>query len=112
MKRLIKNETIILDGTEPKYAKEKEAFAKLGQIEDILEEFDINDLEELRLKLTAIDALQTGFRTEVEEPLVVETEDGFDVINNISVKLVESLQAQQRQAIKEFLMDYCGLKEK
>lgn len=40
-KRLIKNGDIILDGTLPRYAKEKQAFEKLEHIEGVLEKHNI-----------------------------------------------------------------------
>ncbi len=40
-KRLIKNGDIILDGTLPRYAKEKQAFEKLEYIEEVLEKHNI-----------------------------------------------------------------------
>lgn len=48
MKRLIKDDDIILDGTLPRYEKEKNAFHKLGIIEELMEEFGIKDIFELR----------------------------------------------------------------
>lgn len=41
MKKLIKNGDVILDGTSPRYAKEKEAFRKLEIIECVLEKHNI-----------------------------------------------------------------------
>lgn len=41
MERLIKNGDIILDGTLPRYAKEKQAFEKLEYIEGVLEKHNI-----------------------------------------------------------------------
>lgn len=48
MKRLIdENNDVILDGTATRAEKEKEAFEKLGAIEDILSKYDIESLDEL-----------------------------------------------------------------
>lgn len=41
MEKLIKNGDIILDGTLPRYAKEKQAFEKLEYIEGVLEKHNI-----------------------------------------------------------------------
>lgn len=40
--RLIKNSDIVLDGTLPRYAKEKQAFKKLETIENILEKHNVS----------------------------------------------------------------------
>ena len=42
MKRLIKDNKIILDGTAPEYEKEEQAFAKLSAFEDLEEELGID----------------------------------------------------------------------
>ena len=42
MKRLIKDGDVILDGTGPRYVKEKEAFEKLEKYENIEEELGID----------------------------------------------------------------------
>lgn len=51
IKRLIKNGDIILDGTLPRYEKEAQAFKKLEIIENLIEEFEIKGLFELRRAL-------------------------------------------------------------
>ena len=48
MNKLIKNGDIILDGTLTRNEKEKQAFIKLGFIEEIMEKHSIKDLEELQ----------------------------------------------------------------
>lgn len=48
MERLIKNGDIILDGKATRNEKEKQAFIKLGFIEEIMEKHSIKDLEELQ----------------------------------------------------------------
>ena len=52
-KRLIKNGDIILNGTLPRYAKEKQAFKKLETIENILEKHNVS-YEELDSVLSRI----------------------------------------------------------
>ncbi len=47
MERLIENDDIILDGTAPRYQKEKEAFHLLGLFEDLLERHELNSIDEL-----------------------------------------------------------------
>ena len=47
MEKLIENEDIILDGTLPRYAKEKLAFKKLGEVETIMERHGIKSTKEL-----------------------------------------------------------------
>lgn len=47
MERLIKNNDIILDGTATRDEKEKEAFKKLGELENIMHHYGIVDLIEL-----------------------------------------------------------------
>ena len=47
MERLIKDDDIILDGTLPRYEKEKNAFHKLYLVEEILEKYGIEDLHDL-----------------------------------------------------------------
>lgn len=47
MERLIKNNDIILDGTKTRYQKEKDAFIKLGKLEEVLDQFEIKDIKEL-----------------------------------------------------------------
>lgn len=47
MKRQIKDNDIILDGTLTRYEKEKIAFATLGQVEDILEKYHLDSVEDL-----------------------------------------------------------------
>jgi hypothetical protein len=42
MKRLVKNGKIILDGTDPLYAKEEQALRKLEELENIEEELGID----------------------------------------------------------------------
>lgn len=51
--RLIKNGDIILNGTLPRYAKEKQAFKKLETIENILEKHNV-PYEELDSVLSRI----------------------------------------------------------
>ena len=46
--RLIRDGKIILDGTLPLYEKEKMAFEKLEKIENLLDDFNIKDIDELR----------------------------------------------------------------
>ena len=53
MERLVKNNDVILDGTEPRYAKEKRAFTKLEELEDTLEKYAIRNNEELDRRLEA-----------------------------------------------------------
>ena len=47
MERLIKDGKVILDGTLPQYEKEKQAFKKLEEIEELMECYNIEDLVEL-----------------------------------------------------------------
>lgn len=47
MERLIKNGNVILDGTLPKYKKEKLAYEKLEEIETIMEKYGIQTTQEL-----------------------------------------------------------------
>lgn len=47
MKRQIENGDVILDGTLTRYEKEKIAFATLGQVEDILEKYHLDSVEDL-----------------------------------------------------------------
>ena len=49
MNKLIKNGDVILDGTLTRNEKEKQAFIKLGFIEEIMEKYKIKDLEELQI---------------------------------------------------------------
>lgn len=51
--RLIKNGDIVLDGTSPRYTKEKQAFKKLETIENILEKHNVS-YEELDSVLSRI----------------------------------------------------------
>lgn len=51
--RLIKNGDIVLDGTLPRYIKEKQAFKKLEAIENILEKHSVS-YEELDSVLSRI----------------------------------------------------------
>lgn len=51
MERLIKDGDIILNGTKPRCEVEKEAFRKLEEIEDMLNDFEIIDLCELHMVL-------------------------------------------------------------
>lgn len=48
MEKLIKNGDVILDGTLTRNEKEKQAFIKLGFIEEFMEIYKIKDLEELQ----------------------------------------------------------------
>lgn len=48
MERLIKNGDVILDGTVSRAKKEKAAFEKLELIENIMEEFEIKSVENLK----------------------------------------------------------------
>ena len=52
MNKLIKNGDIILDGTLTRNEKEKQAFIKLGFIEELMNQNKIEDLGELQLALT------------------------------------------------------------
>lgn len=47
MERLIKDGDIILDGTVTRCEKEKQAFKKLGNIEELLEIYEVDSLVEL-----------------------------------------------------------------
>ena len=51
MNKLIKNGDVILDGTLTRHEKEKQAFIKLGFIEELMEKHKIMGLEELDLAL-------------------------------------------------------------
>ena len=55
MKRLIKNDDIILDGTAPRYQKEKEAFHLLSLFEDLLERHELKSIDELEEVLNSYD---------------------------------------------------------
>ena len=52
MNKLIKNGDVVLDGTLTRHEKEKQAFIKLGFIEELMEQHDIQDLGELDLALS------------------------------------------------------------
>ena len=52
MKRLIKNNDIILDGTLPRYKKEQEAYNKLEKLENVLEKYAVDSIEELEKRLS------------------------------------------------------------
>ena len=69
MERLIKNGDIILDGTLTRNEKEKQAFIKLGFIEELIEKNKIQDLAELELALTFYHAwfiaLEKRFKKEI-----------------------------------------------
>lgn len=52
MEKLIKNGEIYLDGTLPKYQKEKMAFEKLEEIEKVMAKYGINTTKELEEVLT------------------------------------------------------------
>lgn len=51
MNRLIKDGNVILDGTLTRAEKEKQAFQKLEDIEELMEKYRIKDLGELNLAL-------------------------------------------------------------
>ena len=55
MKRLIKDDDIILDGTAPRYEKEKQAFHLLSLFEDLLERHELDSIEELEDVLNSYD---------------------------------------------------------
>ena len=51
MSRLIKDNDIILDGTLSRNEKTKQAFIKLGQLEDLLDDYGFEDIAELKNRL-------------------------------------------------------------
>ena len=67
MKKLIKNGDIILDGTLTRHEKEKQAFIKLGFIEEIMEKHSIKDLEELQTAFVVYNTFKSLMAKEINK---------------------------------------------
>ena len=67
MNKLIKNGDIILDGTLTRHEKEKQAFIKLGFIEEIMEKHSIKDLEELQTAFVVYNTFKSLAAKEINE---------------------------------------------
>ena len=110
MKELIKNGDIILDGTAPRYAKEKEAFLLLEQLTNCCNKHRVETLEELEGLLQTAEKYIASEDTKdnyyIKLRLVIKKTELFDqqgkifFINNIVKEAI--LHAEQFNDSKRF----------